>query len=381
VLRAVHARVGITRAAAVRDLEMPSGFAAETVARLAALDLLEERPAPPTGGRGRPTTVLHPHPRGPLVAIAAIAHETWQVAAIEIGGAPVASVTGSHQRDLAAVLAAVREGLSALDSAYGERIRAVAVAVPGTVTGSRLVQAPNLGWSDVDLSVLWSRYDQDCPFLVGNDATFSAVGESLRGAARGAGTALHLYMDAGVGGAVIEGGRVLVGASGMAGEFGHMPFGDPQQRCRCGAPGCWNTSLDGLALARALAHPEPADEVSYARAVLRAAQNGKVPELDAVHTLARCLGRGAAGLVNAFDPHIVTVGGLGQHLLRVAGHEMSAAYLAGLMRFRSSPPPPLTSAQLGSDAPLVGAAEDAFARILTDAGLRAWSSSREASAS
>jgi predicted NBD/HSP70 family sugar kinase len=360
---------------------MPSGFAAETVARLAALDLVEERPAPPTGGRGRPTTVLHPHPCGPLVAIAAIAHETWQVAAMQIGGAQVVSSTGTHQRDLGVVLGALSKELSALDDAYGERIRAVAVAVPGTVTGSRLVQAPNLGWSDVDLSVLWSRYDPDRPFLVGNDATFSAVAESLRGAARGAGTALHLYMDAGVGGAVIEGGRVLVGASGMAGEFGHMPFGDPQRQCRCGAPGCWNTSLDGLALARALAHPAPADEVSYTRAVMRAAQDGKAPELDAVHTLARCLGRGAAGLVNAFDPHIVTVGGLGQDLLRVAGHEMSAAYRGGLMRFRSSPPPPLAGAQLGPDAPLVGAGEEAFARILTDTGLRAWTSSRAASAS
>jgi len=49
-----------------------------------------------------------------------------------------------------------------------------------------------------------------------------------------------------------------------------------------------------------------------------------------------------------------------------------------LMAFRSSPPPTLTCAQLGPDAPLVGAAEEAFASVLTDAGLRAWSSSREA---
>src|SRR6266851_34990 len=327
LLRAVHAQPGITRVSAAQELEMPSGFAAETSARLAALELLIEHPAPPTGRRGRPTTSLHPHPCGPLVAVADIAHESWRVAA----------------------------------------------AVPGTVVGGRLVQAPNLGWNDVDLSMLWPRYDPQCPFLTGNDATFAAIAESRRGAAAGAGPILHLYMDAGVGGAVIEGGRALLGATGMAGEFGHMPFGDPTLRCRCGAAGCWNTTLDGHAVARALRQPAPADEVTYTRRIIAAAKAHQPEELSAIQAAARSLGRGAAGLANAFDPHIVTVGGLGRDLLSVAGEQASRAYLEGLMQFRTSPPPPMIPAHFGDDAPLVGAAEDAFSAAITDQGLRAWS--------
>jgi predicted NBD/HSP70 family sugar kinase len=374
VLRAVHDQPGISRVSVARALGMPSGFAAETIARLHALHLLIERPAHPTGSRGRPTTSLHPHPHGPLVVVAAVAHETWQVAAVQLGGGMVESVESSHRRDRSEVLDDIAAELDRLARRYRDRIRAVAMSVPGTVVGSLLAQAPNLGWSEVDLSTVWKRADPGCPFLVGNDATFAAIAESRRGAAVGAGTVLHLYMDAGLGGAVIEGGRALRGASGMAGEFGHMPFGDPTLRCRCGATGCWNTSLDGHALARALGQPAPADEVSYTRHIIELAGAQRPDELSAIQALARSLGRGAAGLVNAFDPHIVTVGGLGRDVLALAGDQVAPAYLQGLMQFRASRHPPLIPAQFTDDAPLVGAAEEALSSVLTDQGMSDWSS-------
>jgi predicted NBD/HSP70 family sugar kinase len=380
LLAAVHDQPGIARARAARQLGMPSGFAAETTARLVASDLLTERPAPPTGSRGRPTTSLYPHPRGPLVAVAAIAHETWRVAAVQLGGTVIASTEQAHRRSQHEVLTAVAAELASLHHRFGPRIQAVAVAVPGTVAGRRLVHAPNLGWHEVDLSVLWPhRGPGEDSFIAGNDATFAAIAESRRGAAVGAGTMLHLFMDAGIGGAIIEGGRAVLGAGGMAGEFGHMPFSDPAQHCRCGAYGCWNTSLDGPALARALGEPWPEDEVSYLRGALRGAlaggQDQPGPALEALASLACSLGRGAAGLVNALDPHVVTVGGLGRELLEVAGDHAARAYRAGLMAFRVSPPPPLIPAQLGDGAPLVGAAEQAFSQMLTDEGLRRWSAS------
>jgi hypothetical protein len=68
----------------------------------------------------------------------------------------------------------------------------------------------------------------------------------------------------------------------------------------------------------------------------------------------------------------VVVGGLGPGLLRVAAGEVTAAYHDGLMAFRAIPPPPVVAARLGSDAPLLGAADDAFALLLTDEGLQAW---------
>jgi predicted NBD/HSP70 family sugar kinase len=378
LVAAVHATPGIARASAARQLGMSSGLATETTARLVASGLLAERPAPPAGRRGRPTTSLHPHPHGPLVAAAAITHETWRVAAVQLGGTALASTVRPHGRDQHEVLAAVADDLGRLYRRFGPRIQAVAVAVPGTVIGSTLMHAPNLGWHDVDLSVLWPCYEAgqgERWFAAGNDATLAAIAEARRGAAAGAGAALHLYMDAGVGGAMLNAGQAVLGAHGMAGEFGHMPFGDPGQRCACGAIGCWNTSLNGHAVARALGDPPPRDEVGYLRGVLAAGRAGQPGALGVLAELASWLGRGTAGLVNALDPHVVTVGGLGRELLEIAGEAAGQAYLGGLMAFRA-PAPPLIPARLGDEAPLVGAAEEAFSRALSDEGLGHWTASR-----
>jgi predicted NBD/HSP70 family sugar kinase len=380
VLRAVHRQPGIERAAVARRLSLTSGLITETVARLSGLNLLSEHPAPRTGARGRPTTTLDPHPRGPLVIAVVIGHETWRVAVAQLGGTELARTERPHRRDPGEVLAVLAAQLRSLRRRHGLRIRAVAVSVPGTVRDNRLAQAANLGWSDVDLSVLWPRDRGARPFLAGNDATFAAVAEARRGAAAGAASLVHLFMEAGLGGAVIEDGRLVLGALGTAGEFGHMPFGDPAQPCRCGARGCWNTAIEGAAIARLLNQPSPADEVSYSRQVFAAARTSLVPgappraELDAVQVVARSVGAGAAGLANALDPGVITLGGLGRDLLDIAGDQVYPAYLAGLMTFRRASPPSLLPARFGDDAPLVGALDEAFSAVLTDEGLRAWSS-------
>ena len=158
---------------------------------------------------------------------------------------------------------------------------------------------------------------------------------------------LNLFMDSGVGGVLIEGGQVVAGAHGMAGEFGHMPFGARRTRCRCGARGCWNTELDGAALAAGLALPVPADEVSFSRAILTAARNGRRDELRVVGRAAGALGRGLAGLVNATDPELVVLGGLASEMLLAAPARIERTYRDGLMSTIAARPPALVGGTLG----------------------------------
>ena len=372
VARAVHDHPGMTRAEAAAEIGIPSGFAAETVARLVAAELIAESPAPATGRRGRPTTVLGAHPDGPLVAAAAIGQETWQVAAVELGGAMTAATVRAHDGDQDRVLGAVAAALERIRDQFGARVRAAAVAVPGTVAGSRLVLAPGLSWHGVDLSGLWPHYEPGSEFAVGNDATLAGVAESRRTPGFGSGTMLYLHLADGVGGAVIEAGRAVTGATGAAGEFGHMPFGDPARRCRCGAAGCWNTSFDGPALARLLPGSLPGDDAGYLGHVVASAGAGDPGALSAIQAVGSSIGRGVAGLVNGLDPHLVVLGGLGSELLRIASGEITVAYHDGLMAFRVMPPPPIAPARLGADGPLLGAADEAFGRLLTDEGLQTW---------
>jgi len=372
VLRHVHAHPGATRAELSRALDLRSSSAAEITARLKALRLVTETGVAPTGSRGRPSPALVAHADGPLVCAVEISHERWRVAAVQLGGAVVDEHAGRHRRRAAEdVLGAVREEVASLHGRYGERLRAVAVAVPATVRGDRIVQASNLRWRDVSLEPL--RPTPSTPLLVGNDASLAGVGESRRGAAVGTPVALHLTIEVGVGGVLVVGGRAMTGTSGAGGEFGHMPFGDPSRRCLCGAHGCWDLEVDGRAMARILARPAPRDPRTAGNRVLAEAAAGDPAARRAVEAVTAAFGRGVAALVNALDPDLVTLSGLALGLAGAAPGALHQSYRGGLMRFRRSQPPPLVPSALGADGTLVGAAEVAYDTVLTDLGLAAWS--------
>ena len=174
------------------------------------------------------------------------------------------------------------------------------------------VQFPSRGWNDVDLSVLTAKVPDraDVSLLVGNDATLAGLAEARTGAARSAATALHLIVAQGIGGTLVVNGEPVTGAHGAAGEYGHIPFADPNLACPCGARGCWDLTVDGRALARHLGDAPPDDAVGYVHAVIDR------PDRDArtrraLNAVSDSLGRGIGGLVNLHDPDVVTLGGAG----------------------------------------------------------------------
>ena len=359
LLRIAHTHTPITRAAAARLMGVSTGATTEIVARLSHARLLAEIPAAPSGVRGRPTTVLVPHPQGPLVVAAAITYETWRVDVVELGGTVLATQEGRHDADWSAVADVLTASITGVRERYEDRPRAFGLAVPRTVTPAHRLDAAALLWHDVDLSELWPDAST---FVAGNDATLAASAESHRGAATGASLALHLRIEAGLGGAIVDHGTTLVGATGAAGEFGHMPFGDPAVHCPCGARGCWGTSVDGTALARLLGEPAPTDPVAYARRMINDNAAGPA-QRAAVTTVATSLGRGIAGLVNGLDADLVTLGGLGIDLLAAARIDLDAGFRSGLMAYRREQTPPILPAALGDDGPIAGAAEEAWSGL------------------
>ena len=363
MLAAVHAHPGLTRAEASRLLGIGTGGAAEVVGTLVGEGLLAEGPPVPTATRGRPTRQLTAHPVGPVVLAVGMSHASWRVDAVELGGASIDSLVGQHAGEsAAATLGRLGDVVAQLRDRLGDRVRGLGVSAPGVVLDERYVDAVSLGWHGVDLTVIWPDADL---VVVDNDATLAAVAEFRRGAAVDARSALHLRIDAGLGGALIDGGRLVGGARGTAGEFGHLPLGDPAVRCACGARGCWGTAVDGGALARLLGEPAPEDPGTYGRQVIARAADGDGAARAAVGAVATVLGRGIAGLVNALDPDVVTLGDLAADLLAAAPDEVHTACSAGLMRFRREAPPPVVPAALGEVGPLTGAAERVWDRWWT----------------
>jgi len=132
-------------------------------------------------------------------------------------------------------------------------------------------------------------------------------------------------------------------------------------------------------LARAWASPEPAG-----RSQLHPATSSRSPGRGLL--LANPAGRtrrhpsalparsesGAAGLVNAFDPDIVTVGAWARTCSASPAGHLYPAYLAGLMRFRASAPPPLVPARLATTPPSSAPRRKASRHSCTDHGLQSW---------
>ncbi len=159
-------------------------------------------------------------------------------------------------------------------------------------------------------------------FLV-NDANAAAFGEYLCGAGKGTKDMILLTLGTGVGGGIIIGGHLYVGASKVAGELGHMIVEADGEPCGCGQRGCLERYCSASSIA-AFADRGLADgQDSSLQAIYKA--NGSVTTKDinearlAGDTFAQAVwDRGmkflAIGCINfcrIFDPEeIVLAGGL-----------------------------------------------------------------------
>ena len=148
-----------------------------------------------------------------------------------------------------------------------------------------------------------------------------------------------------------------------------MPFGDRSRLCACGARGCWDLDIDGRALARHLKEPTPDDPYGYTEAVLRRTDRAAT---RAVTKVVAALATGIAGLVNAHDPDVVTIGGLAIPLRAAAAPTFEQAYLDGLMTFHRGSPPPVLAATHQPDGPLRGAAALALDHLTSQPSIAAW---------
>ena len=79
------------------------------------------------------------------------------------------------------------------------------------------------------------------PVALDNDANAGALGEYAAGAGRGSRNMFYVTIGTGIGGALILDGRLWRGASGFAGEFGHITIDPEGVECACGNVGCLET--------------------------------------------------------------------------------------------------------------------------------------------
>jgi glucokinase len=225
-------------------------------------------------------------------------------------------------KDTEALLDALVAAVDEAREAAGGEVDAVGFGIPSLVDARTGVAATtvHLPLHDVPFrDVMAERLG--VPVAVDNDANAAMIAEHRRGAAQGAQTAALLTLGTGIGGGIIAGGRLVHGASGAAGEWGHMVVDVNGPACSCGDSGCLETLVSGSALARdglRVARDAPASALGAALAAGRDITGALVTELahdgdqaarDVVALMGTYLGIGIANVVNILNPEVVVVGG------------------------------------------------------------------------
>lgn len=292
-------------------------------------------------------------------------------------GSDLTGEVPTDPHDPAATLARLAATVRGRLAAPARSLSAVGLACAGIVSPAdgRLGRSPNLpGWERCELVSLARAAFGTVPVTAANDVNAAVYGEWRQGAGRGHDDLVMIALGTGVGGGIIAGGRLLLGARGVAAEIGHMTLDPAGPPCRCGNRGCLEAYAGAIGLRRRAGEIAAAGGSAAFRAL--AAAGEEALDLEAAAALARggdataraffaaagrWLGLAAANCVNLLDPGLVIIGGgiaqAGELILESCRQEVRRRVLAEQSRGL-----PVVVAQLGPLAAAIGAVEMARAR-------------------
>jgi fructokinase len=240
--------------------------------------------------------------------------------------------------DYRATLAAVAALVARAEADLGLAGCSVGVGTPGSLTAAGLIKNANstcLNGQPLqrDLTETLGR-----PVRIANDANCLALSEATDGAAAGAAVAFTVILGTGVGAGIVVNGRLLAGANGLAGEWGHnpLPWADasetPGPACFCGRCGCIETWLCGPGMARD--HAAHGGAPLSAREIGLHAADGDTACEATLHRYESRLARSLAHVINLLDPDVIVlaggVSGLERLLVNVPQHWGAFVFSGGL---------------------------------------------------
>lgn len=218
--------------------------------------------------------------------------------------------------DYAATIECVAALVAAVERACGlvEGAAPVGVATPGTLSRAtgRMRGANSVCLNGMPLKRdLEARLGRVIGFA--NDANCFAMSEATDGAGQGSAIVFGVILGTGVGGGLVVDGRLVDGAHGIAGEWGHNPLPWPADderpgpACFCGRSGCIETWLSGPGLVRdcALTH----EGIAGVPEIAARAADGDASCEAALARYEHRLARSLAHVINLLDPDVIVLGG------------------------------------------------------------------------
>lgn len=301
------------------ELARRSGLQRSTVSAIVG-QLIDEgwvtEGASPSSGRGRRPRHLHLNVERAGILAVDVRPKTTRVALAGLDARfvmqtewPTPATPAEFARELARTAEAFR-------AAHGDNVcEGIGVSLAGRVDASgRLVFAPNLRWSPVDLKQLLETA-VGLPAVLENAASACALAELWFG--RQPEDVKHLIavtVSEGIGAGLLLNGQLHYGDRGMAGEFGHTMLVEGGLPCQCGRRGCWEQYASNTAAVRYYLDGQSPDRTPRPRPltitdILRLADSGDARAIETLDRMAHYLGLGLAPIIIGLAPQVVVVVG------------------------------------------------------------------------
>ena len=239
----------------------------------------------------------------------------------------------------------------------------IGFGVPGPVLNNTVNHAVNLGWETVALaSIFKDLIPGDYTIRVANDANLAALGEQSFGAGLKHQNIVFFTLGTGVGGGIVEAGKIIEGAHGAGGEIGHLKLGGFDFACNCGNTNCLETVASATGVKRLAKHfientnlDSPLRNNAYisAKAVFSYAEAGDELSLMVIDTVSEQLALACQVLSLVTNPEAFIFGGGLANAGAFLIDKIAAKFKA--MAFPAVKTTRFYQASLGNDAGIYGA--------------------------
>lgn len=333
VLELIRARQPISRA----DLARLSGLQRSTIS-LIVEELLDEgwikEGAIARRPRGRRPTLLNLNDDLAML-VCDIRPMQAVVAVVDLNGRFLARESLPVLSDPAKAVAQIVERMKRLKQKYAEKsFEGIGVSLPGRVDPETqsLIFAPNLKWPRFDIKKVIER-GAGLKVEMDNAANACLLSELWFGHMDGVRNAVLVTISEGIGTGILASGQLLLGSSGMAGEFGHIPMDPAGPKCACGAFGCWETLASSTAALRYYSEFSHDIHSMTMHDLIKRAEEGDAHACEAIRKQAQMIGRGLRAVLAAFSPEIIMITGditsAWSRVAPVVQEELAALVLAG----------------------------------------------------